>query len=156
MTAATEKKDIDMHILFLAAIAACIATPAMADTVTVQMKNFGGGKPMMFDPPYVQVKPGDTVVFKATDKGHDARSITGMLPDGAAAIAGKMGQDVSVTFSKSGLYGIKCTPHYSMGMVALVKVGDGKANAPAARTSLATLPPLARKAMAALMTQAGS
>ena len=46
-----------------------------------------------------------------------------MLPDGAAAIAGKMGEDTTVSFDKAGVYGIRCKPHYGMGMVAMVVVG---------------------------------
>ena len=46
-----------------------------------------------------------------------------MLPDGAAAFTGKNGEDVSVTFDKAGIYGIKCLPHYGMGMVAMIVVG---------------------------------
>ncbi|HEY8128674.1 MAG TPA: plastocyanin/azurin family copper-binding protein, partial [Hyphomicrobium sp.] len=33
------------------------------------------------------------------------------------------GEDVAVTFEKPGIYGVKCLPHYGMGMVALVQVG---------------------------------
>ena len=36
---------------------------------------------------------------------------------------GKVNQDIAVTFDKPGVYGVKCLPHYGMGMVALVVVG---------------------------------
>jgi len=37
---------------------------------------------------------------------------------------GKSGEDVAVTFRQSpGVYGVKCLPHYGMGMVAMVVVG---------------------------------
>ena len=36
---------------------------------------------------------------------------------------GKIDQDIAVTFDKPGVYGVKCLPHYGMGMVALVVVG---------------------------------
>ena len=49
---------------------------------------------------------------------------SGMLPDGAEPFAGKMSAEVDVTFDKPGVYGIRCKPHYSLGMVALVVVGD--------------------------------
>lgn len=38
-----------------------------------------------------------------------------------------------VTFDKPGVYGIKCTPHYIMGMIGLVVVGDQTANLDAAK-----------------------
>ena len=47
----------------------------------------------------------------------------GMLPDGAAPFVGKMSEDVSIKFDQPGIYGVKCLPHYGMGMVAMVVVG---------------------------------
>jgi pseudoazurin len=40
---------------------------------------------------------------------------------------------VSVTFDVEGVYGVRCVPHYSMGMVALIVVGDPSVNLEAAR-----------------------
>ena len=68
--------------------------------------------------------PGDTVTFVPTDRSHNAESIDGMLPDGAEPFAGKMNKEISVTFDQEGVYGVKCNPHYAMGMVALVQVGE--------------------------------
>jgi pseudoazurin len=34
-----------------------------------------------------------------------------------------MNEQITVTLDKEGVYGVKCTPHYGMGMVALVVVG---------------------------------
>jgi pseudoazurin len=78
---------------------------------------------MVFEPALVKIEPGDTVKFVASDKSHNAETIKGMLPEGATPFVGKMSEDVVVTFDKSGVYGVKCTPHYAMGMVALVVVG---------------------------------
>jgi pseudoazurin len=58
-----------------------------------------------------------------TDKGHDAASIDGMIPDGAEPFKGKMNEQITVTVDKEGVYGVKCVPHYGMGMVALIVVG---------------------------------
>ncbi|MDP1729891.1 MAG: pseudoazurin, partial [Devosia sp.] len=77
--------------------------------------------------------PGDTVTFLATDKGHNAESIKGMLPEGAEPFKGKMGKDVVVTFDVPGAYGIKCAPHLAMGMIALVVVGEEPAKLDAAK-----------------------
>ncbi|WP_426409430.1 plastocyanin/azurin family copper-binding protein [Bradyrhizobium ganzhouense] len=46
-----------------------------------------------------------------------------MLPDGAAPFVGKNGEDMSVKFDQAGIYGVKCVPHYAMGMVAMIVVG---------------------------------
>ena len=96
---------------------------AMAAEVTVEMRNKGAKGAMVFEPDLIRIAPGDTVHFVATDKSHDAESIKGMLPDGAEPFAGKPNEDVTVTFTKEGVYGIKCNPHYGMGMVAVVVVG---------------------------------
>ena len=52
------------------------------------------------------------------------RSIKGMLPADATPFVGKNGDDIAVTFDKPGAYGVKCLPHYGMGMVALIVVGN--------------------------------
>ncbi len=100
-----------------------LGTAAQAATHEVIMLNKGADGAMVFEPAFVVAQPGDTILFKATDKGHNAETIKGMLPEGAEAFKGKMGKDVSVTLTDEGLYGVKCAPHFSMGMVALIQVG---------------------------------
>ncbi len=87
-----------------------------------------------FDPQEVKIKVGDTVHFVAKDKGHNVESIDGMIPDGATPFKGAMNQDLTVTFTKPGVYGIKCAPHYGMGMVGLIVVGDDLSNLQKAET----------------------
>jgi pseudoazurin len=127
------EKKMRIPVLLLAlAGAAAAATPAMAADHVVKMLNKGPSGIMVFEPPLVHVKPGDKVTFVPTDKSHNAESIPGMAPAGAAAFKGKMNQPVTVTFAKPGLYGYKCAPHYGMGMVGAVVVGTAKPNLPAA------------------------
>ena len=111
--------------LMIAAVAMLAMTGlAAAAEVEVKMLNKGSdGGAMVFEPALVKIAPGNTVKFIATDKGHNAETVKGMLPDGAAAFTGKNGEDVSVTFDQAGIYGIKCLPHYGMGMVAMIVVG---------------------------------
>ena len=71
----------------------------------------------------MKIEPGDTIKFVATDKGHNAESIKDMFPADSTPFVGKLGEDVKVTFDKPGVYGVKCLPHYGMGMVALIVVG---------------------------------
>lgn len=104
--------------------ALAVGAPAMAADHEVKMLNKGEKGAMVFEPDLVRIAPGDTVTFKATDVGHNAEAIKGMLPDGAAPFEGKMGQDVTVVFVEPGVYGVKCKPHLAMGMVAAVVVGD--------------------------------
>ena len=100
-----------------------MAGGANAAEVEVKMLNKGTEGLMVFEPALVKVAPGDTVKFVSTDKGHNAESIKGMLPDGGVTFIGKMGEDVAVKFDQAGIYGVKCAPHYGMGMVAMVVVG---------------------------------
>jgi len=105
------------------AAAMAVAGDAMAAEVEVKMLNRGAEGAMVFEPALVKVAPGDTVRFVSTDKGHNAETIKGMLPDGGTAFVGKMGEEVAVKFDQAGIYGIKCAPHYGMGMVTLIVVG---------------------------------
>ena len=113
------------EILMMAAAAALMtmAGCALAAEVEVKMLNKGAEGAMVFEPALVKVAPGDTVKFVATDKGHNAETIKGMLPADTTPFLGKNGEDVAVTFDKPGIYGVKCLPHYGMGMVAMVVVG---------------------------------
>ena len=106
-----------------AAILMTTAGGALAAEVEVKMLTKGSEGAMVFEPALVKVAPGDTVKFVATDKGHNAETIKGMLPADATPFLGKNGEDVAVTFDKPGIYGVKCLPHYGMGMVAMVMVG---------------------------------
>ena len=99
------------------------AVGANAAEVEVKMLNKGAEGLMVFEPSLVRIEPGDSVKFIASDKSHNAESIKNMLPEGALPFAGKMNEDVVVTFDKPGAYGVKCAPHYAMGMVAMVVVG---------------------------------
>jgi pseudoazurin len=137
-------------MLATAAVLFALTGAASAAEVEVKMLNKGAdGAAMVFEPALVTVQPGDTVKFVSVDKGHSVESIKGMLPADAAPFAGKMSQDLTVTFDKPGLYGIKCAPHYGMGMVGLVVVGTG-APANLAEAKAVTQPGKAKTTFAAL------
>lgn len=97
---------------------------AQAGEYEVKLLNKSTDGMMAFEPSLVEIAPGDTVHFIATDKGHNVETIDGMLPEGAQPFKGESGKDLTVTFDRPSVYGIKCKPHYSMGMVGLVVVGD--------------------------------
>jgi pseudoazurin len=96
---------------------------AAAAEIQVKMLNKGAEGAMVFEPSVIAIEPGDTVKFMATDKGHNAEMVEGMAPDGTKAFVGKINEELAVTFDKPGVYGVKCKPHYAMGMVAVVVVG---------------------------------
>jgi len=109
-------------------LAAVAASPAAAKDWQVKMLNKGNGRAMVFSPEVVKIAPGDTVTFISADPSHNAESIAGMIPAGAAPFKGKMNQNLTVKFTKPGVYGYKCLPHYGMGMVGVVYVGSSTAN----------------------------
>lgn len=95
----------------------------------VQMLNKGAdGATMVFEPAFLQISAGDTVKFVPTDKGHNAETIKGMFPEGGNEFKGKIGEEFSVTFDVEGAYAYKCLPHFGMGMVGMIVVGEAPAN----------------------------
>lgn len=108
----------------MAAALGLTATIASAETIEVQMLNKGEAGAMVFEPAFVKAEPGDVIKFVPTDKGHNAENIDGMLPEGAETFKSGMNKEFELTVDVEGLYGVKCTPHYAMGMVALIQVGE--------------------------------
>ncbi|HEX8413567.1 MAG TPA: pseudoazurin [Sphingomicrobium sp.] len=130
------------------------AAPATAREYQVKMLNKGGdGQLMVFEPAFLKVAPGDTVKFLATNKGHNAESVAGMVPAGGTTFKGKINEEIVVKFDKAGVYGYKCLPHTGMGMVGVVQVG-GASNKGAATAAAAKLPGLGKKRMLELVTKA--
>lgn len=105
------------------------AAAAWAETHEVKMLNRGAAGPMVYEPEFIRLQPGDKLKFLASSSGHDAVSIEGMLPAGAKPFKGRINEEIEVTFTEAGIYGIKCLPHYAMGMVMLVQVGDAPLSA---------------------------
>ena len=101
----------------------------------VQMLNSGAEGYMVFEPAVLAVEPGDSVTFVATDLSHNSASVEGMIPEGAAAWSGKMSEDVTVTFDKTGVYVYQCTPHAMMAMVGVINVGSTKENLKAVKAA---------------------
>jgi len=130
-----------------------VAAPASAKDIVVKMKNQGPGGLMVFEPAFVSAAVGDKVHFVSADMGHNAGPIAGMVPDGTDMAQGAMNKDYVLNVARPGLYGIKCMPHFAMGMVALVKAGKGPAPNAAAAAAV-SLPPLAAKRMAPLLAAA--
>ncbi len=110
------------YVLMLAAL--LFPSLAHAEMHTVKMLDRNASGSMVYEPPYLAVKPGDTVKFLATARSHNAASIKKMTPEGAKYFLGQIDEEIEVKFDVPGIYGIKCTPHYAMGMVMIIQVGD--------------------------------
>lgn len=107
-----------------AALSLALVGTAGAETFEVRMLNKGDTGTMVFEPALVRLAPGDSIQFVVADKGHNAETIEGMLPEGATAFQGKINEELPVTLDLPGLYGLRCKPHFAMGMVLVVAVGD--------------------------------
>lgn len=115
------------NLMTTAAVIAALGSAASAETFEVQMLNRGEAGTMVYEPAFLRIAPGDTVKFLASDKGHNAESIDAMMPEGAEAFKGKINEEIEVTLDTEGVYGVRCKPHYAMGMVMLIAVGDADA-----------------------------
>ena len=122
---------------------------ASAAELTVKMRNQGAEGPMVFEPSTARLKVGDTIRFIPTDPGHNAESIPELLPAGVAPVRGVMGKEVVLKLTKPGVYGVKCLPHWSMGMVFIAKVGDAKLDPATSNKVLASAPPLTKRRLTA-------
>ena len=97
---------------------------ASAAEYEIKMLNQGPDGMMQFSPQLLKIVPGDSVHFVAVDKGHNVQSVDGMLPAGAKPFSVPTSQDFTLTLSVPGVYGYRCTPQGSLGMVGLIVVGS--------------------------------
>ncbi|MBD9448636.1 MULTISPECIES: pseudoazurin [unclassified Rhizobium] len=137
--------------LTAASMLAATAVPAAAADFEVHMMNKGADGVMVFEPALTKIKPGDTVTFVPMDKGHNAETVKDMIPEGAEAFKSKVNENLKQTFTVPGAYVIKCTPHFSMGMVEVVVVGDTPANLEAIKSG--KLPNKARERVDKALSQ---
>ena len=102
---------------------AAMATPALAEDTTVEMLNKrDDGAKMVYSEDITRIDVGDTVTWVPTSKGHNVEFIAG--PDGwKAPKKSKNNKEVAITFDAPGVYLYQCSPHKSMGMIAIVVVG---------------------------------
>ena len=101
---------------------------SMAADETVEMLNKLGKESMVYSKKVVKIDIGDTVFWKATDKGHNVEFIKGGTPQGVKKFKSKYNKDTEYKFTIPGIYAYWCTPHKNMGMIGFVVVGDDKSN----------------------------
>ena len=101
---------------------------SMAADVTIEMLNKLGKESMVYSKKIVRIDVGDTVFWKATDKGHNVQFIKGGVPEGVDKFKSKFNKDTDYKFTIPGIYAYWCTPHKNMGMIGFVVVGGNKSN----------------------------
>ena len=112
-------------LLASVAVMVALSTPAFAADLSVDMLNKrDDGAKMVYSEDISRIDVGDTITWLPTSKGHNVEFIAG--PDGwDAPRKSKLSKEVAITFDTPGVYLYQCTPHKSMGMIAIVIVGDG-------------------------------
>ena len=112
-------------LLALVAAMVTLSTPTFAADTTVEMLNKrDDGAKMVYSEDITRIDVGDTITWVPTSKGHNVEFIAG--PDGwEAPRKSKLNKEVAMTFDTPGVYLYQCSPHKSMGMIAIVVVGDG-------------------------------
>ena len=101
---------------------------AVAADTTIEMLNKLDNEYMVFSKKIVYIDSGDTVFWKATDKGHNVEFVKGAVPAGVEAFKSKPNQDTEYKFNMPGIYAYWCTPHKTMGMIGFVIVGSDLSN----------------------------
>ena len=102
---------------------------SFAENTTIEMLNKLDKRNMVFSKEIVRIKLGDTVSWKAIDKGHNVEFIMkGGVPEGIEKFKSKVGKDAEYTFSIPGIYAYWCSPHKTMGMIGFVIVDNDFSN----------------------------
>ena len=112
-------------LLASVAVMVALSTSAFAADISVDMLNKrDDGAKMVYSEDISRIDAGDSITWLPTSKGHNVEFIAG--PDGwDAPKKSKLSKEVTITFDTPGVYLYQCTPHKSMGMIAIVVVGDG-------------------------------
>ena len=154
---------LDRRTFTLSFGALAVATPVLARTAAPQ--NTGADHTVImlnadcndantvnvFDPAILDIEPGDSVQFLATDPSHNSASKRGMIPEGAEPWNGAVDEELVLTLTVPGIYGYLCLPHYDWGMVGLIVVGNDLSNL--AQVKKIRHPGDARKNFQALLKQ---
>ena len=101
---------------------------ALSADITVEMLNKFNNEYMVYSKKIVRININETVLWKATDKGHNVEFIKGATPEGVENFKSKYNVDVEYEFTIPGIYAYWCTPHKSLGMIGFVVVGDDRSN----------------------------
>ena len=95
----------------------------VAEEHEIKMLNFSESGPMVFEPGFLRVEPGDTIIFKPVDLAHNTETVSTMIPEGGQEWLGNINEEVRVTLTTEGVYVYQCTPHLILGMVGVIQVG---------------------------------
>ena len=106
-----------------------ISNVVLAEDATVEMLNKLDKRSMVFSQEIVRINAGDTVFWKAINKGHNVEFVSkNGVPEGVEKFKSKIGKDTEFTFTIPGIYAYWCVPHKAMGMIGFVIVDEDLSN----------------------------
>ncbi|MEC8881863.1 MAG: plastocyanin/azurin family copper-binding protein [Pseudomonadota bacterium] len=103
-------------------------------THKVEMLNNSPDGAMVFSPPFIHIKTGDSIEFVPASYGHNVQTpedIIGgdqAIPKGASPFKGAMNESLIVKFTVPGVYLYVCNYHYIVGHVGVIQVGNDSHN----------------------------
>ena len=104
-----------------------VSSMAYSADMSIDMLNKLGKEKMVYSVDVAEIDVGDTITWLPASKGHNVHFIAG--PDGwELPKKSKNNKEVAITFDTPGVYLYQCTPHASMGMIALVIVDGDTSN----------------------------
>jgi pseudoazurin len=141
------------RLLTTLGLLAAMATPALAEDISVDMLNKrDDGAKMVYSEDISTIEVGDSITWLPTSKGHNVEFIAG--PDGwDAPKKSKLSKEYTYTFDTPGVYLYQCTPHASMGMIAIVVVGEADPKVVKDRLKDAKVKGKSKKKLKALLEQ---
>jgi pseudoazurin len=123
-------KSKSISAVFLACL---FCTAIQAKDYTVRELDTGVDGMYVFEPGYLHIQPGDSVRFAASNVGHQVQSF--LLPKGAEGWSGGISQDITVKFTREGVYLYECLPHHLLGMYGVIQVGKAVNRAEAGKAA---------------------
>jgi len=86
------------------------------------------GEKMVYSQDVIYINTNDTINWLPTSPGHNVEFIAFPSNADVPQKPSKVGNEFSFTFIEPGIYLYQCSPHKSMGMIALVVVNDDTSN----------------------------
>ena len=128
-----------LKLILLVSISSVSMSSFCAEHVVEALTTGTNGDIMVFEPGFLKVEVGDTVVFKPSDASHNAESL--FTPSLDASFVTELGEVSSILMFEECIYLYKCTPHFTLGMVGVIQVGSAgnKDQALAAWDSMAAM-----------------
>ena len=114
-----------MRYILIILFSLFLSKTVVAEDATIEMLDKLGKRSMVFSQEITRINTGDTVFWKATDKGHNVAFISkNGVPEGVEKFKSKISKDTEYRFTIPGIYAYWCVPHKTMGMIGFVIVGD--------------------------------